>query len=446
MSTFIGQLIGFALIVWLMVKFVVPPLRNMMAKQQDAIREALDESAAAAHRLASADETHAKALADAKAEASRVTDEARTDSTRISEQLGEQAVVEADRIKSQGAQQVHLLRQQTIRELRGDLGSASVAKAEELVRAHVADPARQSATVDRFLDELDEMSPSLAVFDAGASLNLRAASRESLAETVRKFDDVSGGLDEAALDTLAGDLTSVAKLLIAEPVLSRHLADSAEGTEAKARLVDSLFGGKIGAPALGVLATAASQRWSAESNLIDAVEHVARLALIKRADVSGDVAEVEDQLFRFSRVLDAQPRLSTLLGDYGTPVDGRIALLDKVLTGANGSVNSTVKALLTQTVGLLRGERADEAVLDLAELAVARRGEVVAHVEAAAALSDAQRTRLTSVLTRIYGHPVSVQLHVDPSVLGGLTITVGDEVIDGSISSRLAAASNRLPD
>ena len=47
--------------------------------------------------------------------------------------------------------------------------------------------------------------------------------------------------------------------------------------------------------------------------------------------------------------------------------------------------------------------------------------------EAAAALSDAQRTRLTSVLTRIYGHPVSVQLHVDPSLLGGLTITVGDE-------------------
>lgn len=446
MSTFIGQLIGFALIVWLMVKFVVPPLRNMMAKQQDAIREALDESAAAAHRLASADETHAKALADAKAEASRVTDEARTDSTRISEQLGEQAVVEADRIKSQGAQQVHLLRQQTIRELRGDLGSASVAKAEELVRAHVADPARQSATVDRFLDELDEMSPSLAVFDAGASLNLRAASRESLAETVRKFDDVSGGLDEAALDTLAGDLTSVAKLLIAEPVLSRHLADSAEGTEAKARLVDSLFGGKIGAPALGVLATAASQRWSAESNLIDAVEHVGRLALLVRADRSGRGEELEEQLFRFGRVLDEEPRLTALLSDYSAPAQGRIALLDKVLSGGGGSVDPTAAMLLANTVTLLRGERADEAVIDLAELAVARRGEVVAHVTAAGDLSEQQRTRLTEILSRIYSHPVSVQLNVDPAVLGGLQIEVADEVIDGSISSRLTAARAGLPD
>jgi F-type H+-transporting ATPase subunit delta len=110
------------------------------------------------------------------------------------------------------------------------------------------------------------------------------------------------------------------------------------------------------------------------------------------------------------------------------------------------SVNQTAKALLSQTVRLLRGERADEAVIDLAELAVARRGEIVAHVTAAAELSDAQHTRLTEVLTRIYGHPVAVQLHVDPDLLGGLSITVGDEVIDGSIASRLAAAQSQLPD
>ncbi len=154
---------------------------------------------------------------------------------------------------------------------------------------------------------------------------------------------------------------------------------------------------------------------------------------------------MEDQLFRFGRLLDAEPRLSALLSDYTTPTDGRVALLNKVLAGS-AAANGTAAALLTQTVGLLRGERADEAVIDLAELAVSRRGEVVAHVTAAADLTDAQRTRLSEVLTRIYGHPVSVQLHVDPELLGGLSITVGDEVIDGSISSRLAAAATQLPD
>jgi F0F1-type ATP synthase delta subunit len=71
---------------------------------------------------------------------------------------------------------------------------------------------------------------------------------------------------------------------------------------------------------------------------------------------------------------------------------------------------------------------------------------VVAHVTAPAGLSDAQRMRLTDVLSRIYGHPVSVQLHVDPAILGGLLISVGDEVIDGAISSRLTAAKTGLPD
>ena len=153
---------------------------------------------------------------------------------------------------------------------------------------------------------------------------------------------------------------------------------------------------------------------------------------------------MEEQLFRFGRLLDDQPRLTAQLSDYTAPAEGRIGLLNKVIDSS--AANSTALDLLSQTVGLLRGERADEAVIDLAELAVARRGEIVAHVTAAADLSDAQRTRLTEVLSRIYGHPVGVQLHVDPNLLGGLSIAVGDEIIDGSIASRLAAAQTRLPD
>lgn len=66
-------------------------------------------------------------------------------------------------------------------------------KAEEIVRNYVADPGAQSQTVDRFLDQLDEMAPSPAVLEAGATLNLRAASREALAELVKKFDSVTEG-------------------------------------------------------------------------------------------------------------------------------------------------------------------------------------------------------------------------------------------------------------
>ncbi|MDH6247857.1 F0F1 ATP synthase subunit B/delta [Mycobacterium sp. OTB74] len=446
MLTFIGQLIGFAVIVAIIWKYVVPPVKGIMAKHQDAVRVALAESAEAAQKLADADKMHAKALADAKAESGKVTDEARYDSERITAQLAEQAGVDAERIKAQGGQQVHLMRQGVIRELRQGLGEHSVAKADELVREHVADPAAQSDTVDRFLAELEQMAPSEAEVGTHAEVKLRAASRESLAALVGKFDETAKSLDAAALSTVSDELAAVARLLHGEVNLERHLAQPADDAAPKVALLNTVLSGKVGDTTLDLLRAAVSARWSEQANLVDAIEHIARLALIKRAELTGEVAEVEDQLFKFGRVLDAQPRLAILLGDYTAPAASRIALLDNVLTSGGATVNGTVKALLEQTVGLLRGERADEAVLDLAELAVARRGEVVAHVVAAAALTDAQRTRLTTVLTRIYGHPVSIQLHVDPSVLGGLSITVGDEVIDGSISSRLAAASDRLPD
>ena len=445
MSTFIGNLVGFVIIGFLLWKYVVPLIRKMMQTQQDAVRTALEESKTAAERLANADQMHQKTLADAESQAAKVKEEARSDSERIAEQLRTQAGVEAERIKAQGQQQVEMLRQQTIRGLRKHLGAESVQKAEEIVRNYVSDPAAQSSTVDRFLDELDAMAPSSTVLEAGASLNLRAASREALAELVKKFESAAEGADTAALTTLADNLIAVARLLLTEGALNKHLAEPAGEPAAKVRLLERLFGGKVDDTTMDLLKTAVAQRWSTEGNLIDAVEHIARLALLVRAERDGQSEEVEDQLFRVGRVLDTQSQLSRLLADPVVPADKRVALLKKVLDSAGG-VNPIAEALLTQTVELIRGASGDDAVNDLAELAVARRGEAVAQVTAAADLSDAQRTRLTEVLSRIYGTPVSIQLEVDPEVLGGLMITVGDEVIDGSISSRLAAARTGLPD
>jgi F-type H+-transporting ATPase subunit delta len=443
MSTFIGQLIGFLVIVWIIWRYAVPPVRRLMASQQETVRNQLDESAKAAQRLADADKYHAQRVAEAKAETKHITEEARVDAERIAEQLRVQADVEVERIKVQSGQQVSLLRAQMIRQLRQELGTESVRRAADLVRAHVADPQAQSATVDRFLDELDSMAP--AAFTPVVSSDLRSASRDAQAALIAKFDSVSSGLSGDALSTLSDELASVAKLLVAEPILARHLAEASGETEAKKQLLQRLLAGKVGDTTLDLLNTAASVRWSLTSDLVDAIEHIARLSLLTRAERENQADEVEEQLFRFSRILDAQPQLTTLLGDYSKPAQGRVELVRKVMSQNNGA-NATATALLAQTVDLLRGERADEAVLGLAQLAVARRGEIVAQVSAATDLSDAQRSRLNQLLARIYNHPVSVQLNIDPDVLGGLSVAVGDEVIDGTLSSRLAAAVTHLPD
>ncbi|MGB9250909.1 MAG: F0F1 ATP synthase subunit B/delta [Mycobacterium sp.] len=446
MSTFIGQLIGFAVIVWLIVRFVVPPVRKMMADQQNAVRQQLADSAAAADRLAEASRAHEKAKEDAKAEAKRITEEAQSDAKRIGEQLHAQADSEVERIKVQGAKQVELLRAQLIRQLRQDIGAESVRRAGELVRGYVGEPAQQSATVDRFLNDLDEMAASTAEIQYPVAAKMRSASRLAMTGLLDQFGGIADSLDDKGLSTLADDLTSVAALLLREGVVTRYLTQPSEDSSARVHLVERLVSGKVGEPALDVLKKAVSERWSAETDLVDAIELSARQALLIRAEKTGEVDEVEDQLFRFSRILDAQPRLAILLGNYEVAADARVQLLRNVLAGAGAGVSPITAELLAKTVELLRGQPAEAAVRNLAEVAVARRGEVVAQVSAAAELSDAQDTRLTEVLSRIYGHPVTAQVSIDPELLGGLAITVGDEIIDGTLSSRLAAAQSQLPD
>jgi ATP synthase F0 subunit b/ATP synthase F1 delta subunit len=446
MSTFLGQLGGFAVIVFLFWRYAVPPLRRLMKDRQEAVQRELDESAQAAERLAAASQTHEKVVKDAKAEAQRITEEARADADRIAEQLRAQADAEVERVKEQGARQVELLRAQLIRQLRHDLGSESVRRAGELVREYVDDPAQQSATIDRFLDDLDEMAPTEAEVGSSAPSKARSASREALTHLLKRFDEIVNDADDEALSTLADELASVAQLLNREIVVTRYLGLPSEDASPKVQLIERLISGQVQDSTLDVLRAAVSERWSANSDLIDAIEQVARQALLIRAEKAEQVDEVEDQLFRFSRILDGEPRLSILLGDYSAPAESRIELLRKVLESANERINPIAEALLSQTIELLRGEPADEAILSLAEAAVARRGEVVAQVTAATELSDEQQNRLTEVLSRIYSHPVKVQLQVDPALLGGLRISVGDEVIDGTLSSRLAAAENHLPD
>src|SRR3984893_6099260 len=445
MSTFIGQLLGFALIVWLVWRYVVPPVRKLMANRQEAVRKQLEDNASAAKRLVEATQAHEKALREAEREAKKVVDESRADAKSIAEHLHAQADAEVGRVKIQGQQHIQLLRAQFIRQLRRDLGLEAVNRTGELVREHVSDPNARSATIDRFLDELDAMAPSSITVDDPATTKLRAASREALTGLVTRFEAVAANLDESQLTSLADDLAAVTKLLSRETILTRHLADPSDDPAPKVRLLESLLRGQVGDPALEVLKAAVSGRWSSDANLIDAVEHAARLALLVRAERGGHADEVEDQLFFFGRILDGEPRLSTLLSDYSQPVDGRVGLLKNVLNGSQG-VNPTTEALLSPPVELLGGGRADESVGALAQLAVARRGEVVADCSAAAELTGAQHNRLTQVLSRIYGRPVSVQLQIDPKLLGGLTVSVSDDVIDGTLSSRLTAARNRLPD
>ena len=146
-------------------------------------------------------------------------------------------------------------------------------------------------------------------------------------------------------------------------------------------------------------------------------------------------------MFRFERVLDSDSRLVTLLDDASVPSERRNGLINDLLAA---KVSPVTLALIQHAVA--SGRRAGvEASLDaLLDAAAARRDRSVARVISAIALTDEQENRLAAVLADMYGHPISVRTAVDPSIQGGLIIRVRGEVIDGSVSSQLAAARAAL--
>lgn len=277
---------------------------------------------------------------------------------------------------------------------------------------------------------------------ASTETQLQSASRESLADAVRRLDAVVDSSAGADLAILGDDLFAVERLLESEPALRRHLADPAVPAEARTELARRLLEGKIGAAALDLVSTLVSARWSRSIDLLDALEALARRAVLGVAEKDGSLDEVEDQLFRFGRILDREPHLAGLLADRSTPADKRVGLLSELLRGKASTVTAT---LLEQAVRSPRGLALDIVAGQLAELAAARRDRYVAHVRSAVALTDQQEQRLTESLGRLYGRPISLQVEHDPEILGGLVVQVGGELIDGSVAGRLAAARRGLP-
>ena len=334
-----------------------------------------------------------------------------------------------------------------MRGFRSALGIEAVEAAGKLVRGHLADPANQSKSIDRALGDLEQMTQGadevrVTEADRIGTRSLRAGSRESVRTLAAGFGQRTATLDEPSLARVADDLADVVNLLNTQPVLRKHLAESSDSPEAKRALVANLFRGKISDEALGFLQDAAASKWSAHVDFANAIERQARVTVLLGAERAGQLDATEDQLFRAGRILEAEPQLTSMLSDSRVPADKRVGLLDKVF---GGQVNDYTAALLRQTVRLLRTGRVDAAVASIAELAAARRGESVAVVESPVALTDDQQNRTADLLARIYQRKIAVQTEVVPELLGGLRITVGNEVIEGDIASRLDKAAGQLP-
>jgi len=268
---------------------------------------------------------------------------------------------------------------------------------------------------------------------------VRGASRAALAATRTQL---TAALDDGAdPEQLADELFGVAQLLDSQPGLRRALTDPARNAEARSGLAGDLFGGRVSTAAAELITGAAGSRWSAPGDLGDATQELAVLALVAAADDAGRLDDLEDELFRFSRVVSSYPDLRTALASESVTAGHKRELLDALL---GGKVTTQTLRLVGEAATRPRGRSLDVNLEEYARLAAQRRDRLTAEVHVALPLTAGQRDRLGDALAALYGHEVHLNVVLDPQIVGGMSVRIGDDLIDGTIVSRIDDLKRRL--
>jgi F-type H+-transporting ATPase subunit delta len=269
---------------------------------------------------------------------------------------------------------------------------------------------------------------------------MNGASREALAAARERLDALT---DSTSVDAakLADELAAVTALLDREVSLRRVLTDPAQAGEAKAGLAERLLGGQVGGQAVDLVSGMVRSRWSQSRDLVDALEELANTADLTAAQKTGALDDVEDELFRFGRIVSSNTELRAALTDRAAGTSAKVELLHRLL---GGRAAATTERLVTRLVTAPRGRSLESGLESLSKLAAERRDRLVAVVTSAVPLSDAQKQRLGAALAKLYGHKMHLNIDVDPEVLGGIRVQVGDEVINGSLADRIEDAGRRM--
>jgi F-type H+-transporting ATPase subunit delta len=265
---------------------------------------------------------------------------------------------------------------------------------------------------------------------------LRGASADAMAALTGRLDTVvSGGADARQV---GDDLFAVATLLRSDAALRRVVTDASVPAEAKQGLVRELLGGKATEQVVELAALAVGERWTASRDLADALERLSEIALVRSA---GDQADrLGDELFTVAQLVNDDHGLRDALSDPARSVEDKATLVTGLLDGK--ALPATVALARQAVAGTYR--TVSVALAEYQKVAADVHGQRVAKVRTAQPLSDDARRRLEQALRRQYDREIHLNVVVEPELVGGLRVEIGDDVIDGSVASRLDDARRRL--
>jgi F-type H+-transporting ATPase subunit delta len=272
-------------------------------------------------------------------------------------------------------------------------------------------------------------------------LNLGGNSRQSLSATRVVLDGKLKGLSVAECTAVSTELFTVLSVLQASGALRRAVTDPARDHEAKSALIKDLFGKNISASVLDLLIQIVALRWSRTTDVVDAIEQLAVEAEATAANIDNSLDQVEEELYGFSKVLVENNDLRQALNSSLDSGDHKAELINSIFSG---KYNPSTVRLLAQLVKVLQRRSIELALLAFLDGVNARHNRLRAVVRSRVALTSAQREKLAATLSAQMGQPVHVSVEIDASVIGGVEVRFDDEVIDGTISNRLAEASRAL--
>ncbi|WP_406282689.1 F0F1 ATP synthase subunit delta [Embleya sp. NBC_00896] len=269
---------------------------------------------------------------------------------------------------------------------------------------------------------------------------MQGASRESLAAARERLDALATATGTDMVQ-LAQELDSVVILLDQTVSLRRVLTDSTRSGEARAAFLAQLLSGQISGTTADLLGGLVRTRWSRPRDLVDAVAELSVSAELIAAERDGKLDELEDELFRFGRIVIGERELRSALTDPGVANARKAELVSGLL---DGRAQPVTRRLITRLVAHPRSRNLEHGLESYARLAADRRRRMVALVTVALPLTEEQRTRLAAALGRMYGREVHLNVEIEADVIGGVRVEIGDDVIDGTVTTRLEEAGRRL--
>lgn len=273
-----------------------------------------------------------------------------------------------------------------------------------------------------------------------AIADLGGTSRQSLAAARNALDAALKGKQESEAAKFAAELFAVLAALDSSAPLRRALTDASRDAKDKKKLVTDLFA-KSGGDLLTILTKLVEVKWSKPSDLADAIEQLAVEAEATSADLAGNLDRLEEELFGFSKVISSDGELLQSLNSNKYSAEGKRVLVAKLF---GGKIAPSTSRMLGHLVSGLRGRNLEGTIAYYIKATAARRERTIATVTSAIALTDAQREKLAAALAAKIGQKVRINVEVDPTVMGGISIRFADELIDATIVNRLADASRAL--